>query len=197
MPYIAYGFVDGGYLRKLAENVRKPLVSPRRLVDRVVLSPNIQSWCSDPMTHRNVALARVIYYDARPDDDSEVEQDIKDYWDAIELLQDTELGFGSTRGGTKKRPPRQKGVDTLIAVDMLVGAFTKLFSVAVLVAGDADFVPVVNEVKRRGVMVAVAAAQDSLSDDLKRAADRFFRIDLLSEADFPALQVEGRSWKTV
>jgi uncharacterized LabA/DUF88 family protein len=62
---------------------------------------------------------------------------------------------------------------------MLVGAFTGLFSVAVLVAGDADFVPVVNEVKRRGVMVVVAAAPSdgSLSDDLKRAADRFYAIE--------------------
>jgi uncharacterized LabA/DUF88 family protein len=92
-------------------------------------------------------------------------------------LNDTELGFASVRGGTRKRPPRQKGVDTLIAVDMLVGAFTQLFSVAILVAGEADFVPVVNEVKRRGVMIVVAAANDgSLSDDLRRAADRFYSI---------------------
>jgi Uncharacterized conserved protein len=197
MPFITHGFVDGKYLRKVAELAKLPLANPRDLVKRVVLSPQIQSWCADPNTIRNVALARIIYYDARPDEESGISQELKEYWNAIELLDDTELGFGSTRGGTRKRPPRQKGVDTLIAVDMLVGAFTNLFSVAVLVAGDADFVPVVNEVKRRGVMVVVAAAMDgSLSDDLRRAADRFFLIDPKQDGPtFPTLKVDGKEWR--
>jgi uncharacterized LabA/DUF88 family protein len=128
-----------------------------------------------------MTLARTTYYDGRPDDDAAISEDLRNYWAAIELLSDTQLGFGSTRGGTNRRPPRQKGVDSLIAVDMLVGAFTNLFSVAVLVAGDADFVPVVNEVKRRGVMVVVAGATSpaavSISDELRRAADRYYPLD--------------------
>lgn len=39
---------------------------------------------------------------------------------------------------------------------MLVSAFTENYSTAVLVTGDADFVPVVEEVKRRGPTVVVA-----------------------------------------
>ena len=90
---------------------------------------------------------------------------------------------------------RQKGVDTLMAVDMLVGAFSGLFDIAVLVAGDADFVPVVEEVKRRGVMVAVAGVRSSLADDLLRAADRF--IDMKqSDQFFPTMRVSGRTWAT-
>jgi uncharacterized LabA/DUF88 family protein len=197
MPFLAHGFVDGKYLRKVAEAAKLPLVNPRSLVEHIVLSPQIQSWCADPRTARNVALARVIYYDARPDDDSEINQELKEYWDTVELLYDTELGFGSTRGGTKKSPPRQKGVDTLIAVDMLVGAFTNLFSVAVLVAGDADFVPVVNEVKRRGILVVVAAAMDgSLSDGLKRAAGRFFPIEPKRDNPlFSPFEQDGKVWR--
>lgn len=142
-------------------------------------------------------LARVIYYDGRPDEEAELSSDLRDYWDAIELLSDTELGFGSTRRGTRRRPPRQKGVDTLIAVDMLVGAFTQLFPVAILIAGDADFVPVVNEVRRRGVMVVVAADEQSVSDDLRRAADRFIAIGSNLEATrFPPFSYQGREWPT-
>ncbi len=175
--FLAHAFIDGAYLRRIAEAASVPLPSPQHLANTIVHQPQVQSWCATVHTVQNVGLARTIYYDGRPDDDSEISTKLKEYWDKIELLQDTELGFGSTRGGTKRRPPRQKGVDTLIAVDMLVGAFTNLFSVAVLVAGDADFVPVINELKRRGVMVVVAAPLDgSLSDDLKRAADRYVEI---------------------
>ena len=90
------------------------------------------------------------------------------------MQPDMHLGFGALRG--LKRKARQKGVDAQIAVDMLVGAFSGLFDVAVLIAGDADFVPVVEEVKRRGVMVAVAASASSLAEDLLRVADRHVPI---------------------
>ncbi len=81
----------------------------------------------------------------------------------------------------------------MIAVDMLVGAFTNIFSVAILVAGDADYVPVVNEVRRRGVMVVGAGNEDCkqacVSDELKRAADRFFPI-----SSIPSLTVNGKTF---
>jgi uncharacterized LabA/DUF88 family protein len=186
MTFLAHGFVDGKYLRMVSERAKLPFRNPQQLVSRIVASPEIQSWSTPYFGAKDILLTRTTYYDGRPDDDSEITDDLRQYWNAIELLSDTQLGFGSVRGGTKTRPPRQKGVDTLIAVDMLVGAFTNLFSVSVLVAGDADFVPVVNEVKRRGVMVVIAAAvaDKSLSEDLKRSADRFFEIlPLLNELD--------------
>jgi uncharacterized LabA/DUF88 family protein len=93
-------------------------------------------------------------------------------------------------------PRRQKKVDGLIAVDMIVGAFTNLFHVAILVAGDSDFVPVVDEVRRRGVMVVIAGVQESLADELKRAADRVWIIDPLNTevSDFYPLQRGGKLW---
>jgi uncharacterized LabA/DUF88 family protein len=178
MPFLAHAFVDGKYLRKVCENLSLPFRNPQALVHYITNSQDIQSWSTPHFGARDIILARTTYYDGRPDDDSEIPDDLRKYWTEIELLPDTQLGFGSTRGGTKTKAPRQKGVDTLIAVDVLVGAFTNLFSVAILVAGDADFVPVVNEVKRRGVMVVVAAseADKSVSEDLKRSADRFVDI---------------------
>ena len=49
--------------------------------------------------------------------------------------------------------------------------FAALPTIAVLIAGDADFVPIVEEVKRRGVMVTVAASASSLADALRRVAE--------------------------
>jgi len=176
VAFLAHGFLDGGYLREVAKAASLSPPNPQILVLNILLANEIQSWGGHSHA-RNISLGRTTYYDGRPDDDAAISDDLRRYWEAIELLPDTQLGFGSIRGGAKTRPPRQKGVDTLIAVDMLVGAFTKLFDVAVLIAGDADFVPVVNEVKRRGVMVVVAAASASVSDDLRRAADRYYPIN--------------------
>ena len=64
---------------------------------------------------------------------------------------------------------------------MIVGAFTEVYDLAVLVAGDADFVPVLDEVRRRGASVVVVAHKASLADDLLRAADRF--VPIVTEAD--------------
>jgi uncharacterized LabA/DUF88 family protein len=93
----------------------------------------------------------------------------------VELLDDVQLGFGGLRGLAKK--VRQKGVDTLIAVDMVVGAFSGVFDIAILVAGDADFVPVVEGVKKHGVMVTDVATSRTLSDELRRGADRYVEIE--------------------
>src|SRR5688500_6189105 len=174
--YHAHAFVDGAYLRQLARAAGLPLANPRLLANNVAFDNRLQSWGAVESAGRTTALTRVVYYDARPDDDAEAPTELREYWSEIELLNDTELGFGSLRGGTKRRPPRQKAVDTLIAVDMLVGAFSRLFQVAILIAGDADFVPLVNEVRRQGIMVAVAASETSMSQDLRRSADRFFPV---------------------
>lgn len=188
---VAHGFVDGGYLRFRAQDAKRSLLNPRILVQYVADTQGY-TWS------KTLRLERVTYYDAIPDNESELSHNLKDYWDAVELLPDTQLGFGSLRGGTRKKPKRQKGVDTLIAVDMLVGVFTGVYSTAVLVAGDADFVPVINEVQRRGAKVIVAGVEASVSSDLRRAADRF--VDLDSNLDvqkFPPLKVNGREWKAI
>ena len=79
-------------------------------------------------------VARVIYYDARPDDDLDVRLDLREYWDTvIEFVPDTELGFSSTRGESAATTWPGGGMTPLIAVDMLTGAFQHIFSVAVLV----------------------------------------------------------------
>jgi uncharacterized LabA/DUF88 family protein len=197
----AYCFVDGGHLRAAAKKYKQPLVDPRVLAENITGSSFVQGWRRPGMgggskayaSLSEVGLGRVLYYDARPDDSSASVAAIEEYWKAVELLPDTEIGFGALRG----RPRRQKRVDGLIAVDMMVGAFTSLFQIAILVAGDSDFVPVVNEVRRRGVMVVIAGVRESLADELKRAGDRVWPIDPIGSpgmTEFPPLRHEGKVW---
>lgn len=171
-PHVAHVFIDGGYLREIGREQGTAFPNPRYLAKTIVESPTVQNWAANPTSHVNAFLGRTTYYDAIPDAGAVPE--IEEYWRAIELQEDVHLGFGALRG--LKRKARQKGVDAQIAVDMLVGAFSSVFDVAVLVAGDADFVPVVEEVKRRGVMVVIAASPASLADDLRRVADRHMPI---------------------
>ena len=76
----------------------------------------VQTWAADHRTVANALLGRVTYYDGLPDDGEKSPHE--KYWSAIELLPDVHLGFGSLKGTGRK--VKQKGVDTLIAVDMLV-----------------------------------------------------------------------------
>jgi uncharacterized LabA/DUF88 family protein len=189
-PHLAHVFIDGGYLRAIARSKPGFLANPRLLAEKLAVSGPVQTWAYDPGVGTNAFLGRVVYYDALPPEGEKSPADLEDYWQAVELLQDVHLGFGTLKGLKKK--VRQKGVDTLLAVDMLVGAFSSLFDIAILVGGDADFVPVVEEVKRRGVMVMLAASGASVADELRRACDRF--LDLGVGDYLIPMTASGKTW---
>ncbi len=76
---------------------------------------------------------------------------------------------------------RQKGVDTLIAIDMITKAFMNHYDIAILVAGDRDFVNVVRAVKEfTGKLVYGAYEPSSVADELVRTFDN--RIPLREES---------------
>lgn len=77
-----------------------------------------------------------------------------------------------------------KRVDIQLATDMLLHAARKNYETAVLVAGDEDYVPLVEAVKSEGRSVVVWFVSDGLSLALKRAADHFADLDevFLSES---------------
>lgn len=68
---------------------------------------------------------------------------------------------------------------------MLSHAHLGNYDAAMLVAGDRDYLPLVEEVKRRGKHLTLAFFAELVHDDLRRAADSF--IDLT--------QVLEDSWK--
>jgi uncharacterized LabA/DUF88 family protein len=77
---------------------------------------------------------------------------------------------------------KAKGVDIALTKDMLSHAFRNNYEIAVLVAGDGDYLPLVEEVKRLGKLVYVwffEAGGGGLNPALKLAADHFADIGLL------------------
>src|SRR5262245_6026602 len=67
-----------------------------------------------------------------------------------------EIGFDPHVFKRDPKRNRSKGVDIALTKDMLSHAFLNNYDAAVLVAGDGDYMPLVEEVKRLGKIVYVA-----------------------------------------
>ena len=81
----------------------------------------------------------------------------------------------------KKHKGKEKGVDIALAKEMLVNSFNQNYDIGYLIAGDADYADLVNEIKRYGQRVSGIFFSHGLSNTLELSFDNFFNInDLLS-----------------
>jgi len=88
----------------------------------------------------------------------------------------------------KPRGRGSKQVDISLATDMLTHAHRKNYDVAILVAGDADYIPLVDAVMAEGACVVLWFIESGLSAALKRKADYYFDLGfILLEYDFHQL----------
>lgn len=88
-------------------------------------------------------------------------------------------GIEAPRVFPRKKNGRSKRVDISLATDMLTHAHRKNYDVAILVAGDEDYVPLVEAVKAEGRRVALWFVEDGLSSSLRAAADHYWDIGKL------------------
>ena len=89
------------------------------------------------------------------------------------------LGSSKMRGDVAV----EKGVDIMLATDLLRTAWDNLYDVAILVSGDGDFSYAVKAVKDMGKHVEVAAFQANLSMELAQICDdrELFTPDYFSQ----------------
>src|SRR5262249_52921478 len=71
---------------------------------------------------------------------------------------------------------RSKGVDITLARDLLAHAYLDNYDVAVVVANDGDYLPLVEEAQRRGRIIIVAAFDCKMSPELRLTADYFYDL---------------------
>lgn len=88
-----------------------------------------------------------------------------------------QLGFNPHVFKKNSQSKKTKGVDITLTKDMLSHAFHGNYEAAVLIAGDADYVPLVEEIKRLGKLVYLAfVGSQGLSPELRLSADSFTDI---------------------
>ena len=86
------------------------------------------------------------------------------------------LGIEAPRVFRKDKTRGSKRVDVSLSVDMLSHAQRKNIDLAILVAGDEDYIPLVDAVVREGCRVVLWFLSDGLSPKLRRRVDYFFDV---------------------
>jgi uncharacterized LabA/DUF88 family protein len=130
------------------------------------------------------SLFRTYYYNVlqdavqRPDG-------FREQQEFLEILRKTpylEVRLGSTKvsGGI----PVEKGIDIMLATDVLYFAWNNFYDIAIVVSGDADFAYALQAVKNMGKHVEVAYFERGISKDLLDVADNRY---LLNQVFFKGL----------
>ncbi len=111
---------------------------------------------------------RAFYYTSVTGDDLALDDVREKLW---------KLGFSPHVFKRTRKDQKAKGVDIALTKDMLGQAFLGNYEVAFLYAGDGDYVPLVEEVKRLGKQVYLAFFPTTgLSPELRLACDRFYNL---------------------
>ncbi len=160
-------FIDGGYLRKqIKDEFNNDLLdySLFKKILAIKLTPEFFLF----------ELIRVYYYDALESLSGTSIDDI--YIRSIKKLKQFEDRLGTLKVSRDKKIKSQKGVDTLIAIDMLSKAYQDQYDVAILISGDRDFSPVIDYVKNTGKRVYGIYFPKTISPELEEKLDEIFEI---------------------
>ena len=156
-------FIDGSNLyHVLKQNTDKRNLDYKRFAQKL---------CGDR------ELIRTYYYNIRQDspDNPKLAESQDRFLNALyetEYLE-VKLGIWKQRGDTMV----EKGVDVMIAADLISHAYEDHYDTAILVSGDADFYPALQVVKDTGKQVEVAAFDSNLSSEAARFSDVLIRFD--------------------
>jgi uncharacterized LabA/DUF88 family protein len=166
-------FIDGGYLRKALRDL-----FGRDDFNFAGFSTELLVHQADWRSHWG-EVQRTYFYDAliSLSDDADMHAKQTAYFDRISMMEGCEVKLGTLVNG--KDGLRQKGVDTLLAIDMVSKAYTNQYEVAILVSGDSDLEPVVRAVKETGKRVCGAFVTGSAAEHLVRQFDK--RLELKRE----------------
>jgi uncharacterized LabA/DUF88 family protein len=143
-------FIDGGYIEKIVKIEFSPL-----RIDYAKL-PVVFS--------RGKEILRSYYYDCLPYQSSPSTPEERERFSKKQRFH-TMLNrlskYEVREGRLVKRGLEfeQKGIDTLLSIDIVNLAASKMISEAILIAGDYDFVPAVKVAKEHGVNVTLYHSQ--------------------------------------
>jgi uncharacterized LabA/DUF88 family protein len=116
-------------------------------------------------------LQRIYYYNIRQESDTNPNMGVEQA-KFLDSMYDTpyvevRLGIWKQRGDIMV----EKGVDVMLATDVVTNAYKDHYDTAIVVSGDADFYPALQAVKDVGKHIEVAAFDMNLSAESARVAD--------------------------
>jgi uncharacterized LabA/DUF88 family protein len=161
-------FIDGGYLDKISKKYG-PNVDFNRL--------------SQEMAHGKEIL-RTYYYNCLPyqgnpptTDEKERFSKAQKFYRALERIPRYEVREG--RLAKRGVEFEQKGIDTLLSIDLVNLAASGKISDAVLLAGDSDFLPAIKVAKEHGINIFLYHGRDrsEYHESLWLAYDERIAID--------------------
>jgi len=140
---------------------------------------DIGKFCQKLLGRRQ--LVRIYYYNAKVGIKEEPERyrQQQAFFASINTIPYSELRLGRlVYNNWPNTPPYEKGTDVQLATDMITHSYKNNYDVAVLVAGDNDFVSAVQAVKDNGRHVEVALfGKEGTSRQLRSVADKVITIN--------------------
>ena len=140
---------------------------------------DIGKFCQKLLDKRR--LIRIYYYNARVGRKEEPDRyrDQQTFFDSVGAIPYCELRLGRlVYVNWPAAPPYEKGVDIQLTTDLLTHSYKNNFDVAILVAGDSDYVGALQAVKDNGKNVEVALfGKERTSRALREVSDRVVAID--------------------
>ncbi len=140
---------------------------------------DIGKLCKKLMENRR--LVRTYYYNAKVGIKEEPERyrDQQKFFDSVSAIPYSELRLGRlVYYNWPNSPPYEKGVDIQLATDMITHSFKDNYDVAILVAGDNDYVGALQSVKDNGKHVEIALfGKEQTSRQLRMVADKIIAIN--------------------
>jgi uncharacterized LabA/DUF88 family protein len=156
-------FIDGSNLyHALRSNLRRYNLNFAKFADKL---------CG---TRR---LVRTYYYNILQDPSQRPEV-YREQQEFLAILRQTpylEVRLGSTK--IAQGVPVEKGIDIMLATDLLHFAWNDFYDVAILVSGDADFAYALQAVKNMGKHIEVAYFESGVSRDILDVADNRHLLD--------------------
>ena len=184
-------FVDGENLTIRAQEFAKARdcnladLGDRYLKDVFVWLPHC-GWLTPFIFPVHVNAIRAYYYTSVGGDDDKI----------VQVRQALRyLGFDPQVFKKYSGQQKSKGVDVTLTEDMLSHAYSNNYDAAVLVAGDGDYVPLLEEIKRRGKNLFVAFFSSpslGLNPEIKIVADHFFPLEEQFETAFTRMEQRRR-----
>ncbi|MBI4296502.1 MAG: NYN domain-containing protein [Chloroflexi bacterium] len=122
-------------------------------------------------------LFRTYYYNVQqdPSQNPEAYRQQQEFLDILRKTPYLEVRLGGTK--LAAGIPVEKGIDIMLAADLLYFAWNNSYDVAVLVSGDADFAYALKTVKNMGKHTEVAYFESSIGKDLLDAVDNWIALD--------------------